>query len=436
MNRKVNYFFNRPKWYWFFVKLRPFTTKYFFLFICLVGLMLHAVYTNYMIGRLQKSADIATDNYAMLISAALFDKMGADGEKMIFGSIVDNFDIPIIITTPSLKPIIWRNVYTGPFYNRKEIDMDDQSHQTRSILDKKVIELKQEYPPKIIYGRDRKTQVGYLFFGNSALIRGLAWLPFIEGTFIIIFSAFVYFALHNIMVTERSNLWVGLAKETAHQLGTPLSSLMGWIEYIKTLYGGEETTDAEALVSKIPVVCDDMQKDITRLQKVTSRFSQIGSRPALAYGNLNDIIRESIKYFNNRLPLIGKRIEIKTSFAELPSVALNKELIEWVFENLLKNAIDAIEKNEGLIEIKTEFIEVDSLVRVHHTDNGKGISWDLYNTIFSPGYTTKIRGWGLGLTLAKRIIEDYHRGRIYVAWSHKGKGTTICIDLPVDHSVG
>jgi signal transduction histidine kinase len=393
--------------------------------------MLHAVYTNYMIGRLQKNVDIATDNYAMLISAALFDKLGSEGEKMILGNIVENSDIPIIITTPSWKPIIWKNVTSGPFFNRIEIDMDDQRREILTLLDKKVKEMRREYPPKVIYGRDRKTQMGYLVFGSTGLIHGLAWLPFIEGTFIILFSAFVYFALHNIMLTERSNLWVGLAKETAHQLGTPLSSLMGWIEYMRSLKEGEKKVDAEGLLLQIEDICTDMDKDIARLQKVTSRFSQIGSRPALALNNINDILKDSIKYFDNRLPIFGKHIGIVPSFGTLPPVPLNKELIEWVFENLFKNSIDAIERNEGHIEIKTEYIECDDIIRIQHTDNGKGISWDLQKTIFSPGYTTKTRGWGLGLTLAKRIVEDYHHGRIYVSWSHRGKGTTICIDLPV-----
>jgi signal transduction histidine kinase len=237
------------------------------------------------------------------------------------------------------------------------------------------------------------------------------------------------------MITERSNLWVGLAKETAHQLGTPISSLMGWVEYMKTIRDADDEIDPEIFINQIQDICDDMHKDLTRLQKITSRFSQIGSKPALKINNINEIIEENMKYFRTRLPLLGKRIEIRNYPCTDPNVPLNKDLIEWVLENLFKNAIDAIKKNEGIIEIKTEYIECDNILRIQHIDNGRGISWDEQKNVFTPGYTTKIRGWGLGLTLAKRIVEDYHHGRIYVSWSQRNKGTAINIDLPVNRAV-
>jgi nitrogen fixation/metabolism regulation signal transduction histidine kinase len=174
-----------------------------------------------------------------------------------------------------------------------------------------------------------------------------------------------------------------------------------------------------------------MHNDLARLRKISNRFSQIGSKPTLKKNNVREIVEESVKYFHTRLPLLGKRIEIKCTFSQMPKVLLNRDLIEWVLENLFKNSVDAIEKNEGLIEIKTELIETDRIVRIQHVDNGRGISWDNQKNIFSPGYTTKTRGWGLGLTLAKRIIEDYHKGQIYVSWSQKDKGTAFFIDLPI-----
>lgn len=431
MKEKIRRLIATPRSYLFFMKLRPFAIRYFFLIVCVIGLMWHAVYTNYIIGRLQKDAAISARTYADLISAALFDKMGSDSEKVLLENVIEGFDIPIIITNTSWRPIICKNIFTGLFFNRREITQDDDSPKILRFLEKKIRKLKKKYDPKVIYGKDRNTKMGYLVYGSSSHVSGLAWMPFFEAVFIIIFSAFVYFALHNIMVTERSNLWIGLAKETAHQLGTPISSLMGWVEYMKTIKDAEKKIDPDIFIGQIQNICDDMHRDLTRLMKITSRFSQIGSRPTLQYNDINKIIEENIKYFRTRLPLLGKHIEIKTYPCDMPKVALNKDLIEWVFENLFKNSVDAIEINEGLIEIKTEYIECDNIVRIQHTDNGRGISWDDHKNIFSPGYTTKTRGWGLGLTLAKRIVEDYHNGHIYVSWSQKGKGTAFCIELPV-----
>ncbi len=433
MKKTVKRFLEMPRYYLFNMRLRPFMVRYFFLSVCIVGLMWHAVYTNYIIGRLRKDADDSTRMYARLISAALFDKMGKTSEKIILEEVIESFDIPIIITTTDWKPVIWKNIFTGLFFNRKEIDPDDTSPDARAILEKKIQKFKKKFAPKNVYGRDLTTVMGYLVYGSSSLLSGLVWLPFYEGVFIILFSAFVYFALHNIMITERSNLWVGLAKETAHQLGTPISSLMGWVEYMRTVKEADTGINPEMFIDQVHGICDDMQKDLTRLKKIASRFGQIGSKPTLQLNDINDILEENVRYFRTRLPMLGKRIEIKNYYADMPEVPLNRDLIEWVLENLFKNSVDAIQKSEGLIEIKPEFLERENIVRIHHIDNGRGISWDEHKNVFSPGYTTKTRGWGLGLTLAKRIIEDYHNGHIYVSWSQKGEGTAFCIDLPVNN---
>jgi signal transduction histidine kinase len=211
---------------------------------------------------------------------------------------------------------------------------------------------------------------------------------------------------------------------------------MGWVEFIKSLGDGDAPVEPEEYVNQVHKVCDNMNNDLSRLRKVTSRFSQIGSVPALTPCDINAVLEDAMGYFKMRLPLLGKRIEIKSRFNVLPRVLVNKELLGWVFENLLKNSVDAILRNDGLIELRTEYVAVDKIVRVYHSDNGKGISWEDQKKIFAPGFTTKKRGWGLGLTLAKRIIEDYHQGRIYVNWSQKEKGTVFCIDLPAEAPPG
>ena len=436
MKLSIRRLLDSPLRFLFTIKLRPFIIRYFFLIICVMGLMWHAVYTNYIIGRLRVDAANSTRTYAELISAALFDKMGSASEKVVLESIVEDFDIPIIVTSMTWKPISWRNITKGSFWGRRELESNDESNETLHFLAKKVQKLRRKNGYTFIYGRDKRTKMGYLVYGSSPLISSLSWLPFIEGFFIMIFSAFVYFAFHNIMVTERSNLWVGLAKETAHQLGTPISSLMGWVEYMKTVKDADEEVAPEVFICQIQGICDDMGKDLMRLRKISNRFGQIGSKPALNYYDINEIIDENIKYFRNRLPMFSKQIKVKYSPGKMPDVPVNKDLIEWVLENLFKNSVDAISRTEGLIEVKTEYVERENIVRIHHIDNGRGVPWEKHINIFSPGYTTKDRGWGLGLAFAKRIIEDYHHGRIYVSWSQRDKGTAFCIDLPVTNSTG
>jgi NtrC-family two-component system sensor histidine kinase KinB len=274
-------------------------------------------------------------------------------------------------------------------------------------------------------------------FGGWALAFSLgtrstfAWIPVLNVFLVGCFGLLIYLVLHNIRVTERSKLWVGLAKETAHQLGTPISSLMGWVEYMRAVRDPEAAIDPQQFIDQVQKICDDMDRDLTRLRKITNRFSHIGSVPALVSQDLNAIIEDSMHYFRLRLPLLGKRIELVPQFGSLPPVAVNRDLIEWVFENLFKNSIDAIVKDDGFIEVRTEAVPKEKRIRIYHYDNGRGISREDQQRIFSPGFTTKKRGWGLGLTLAKRIVEEYHRGRIYLNWSQKNMGTVFCIELPI-----
>ena len=432
--KRLKKFFPRlviaPQLYLFLIKLRPFGGRYFVLFACVAGLVWYAVYTNYVIRNLQDDAVAVTETYADLIKAALFDRMGAAGEKVVLEKIVGDFDIPLIITDADWNPIVWQNIGAGRLWWRRNLAEDDTSHATVKLVEARVRELKKKHASKVLYSKGSGRKIGYLVFGVNNLIRSLSWMPLLEVFLITSFMVFVYLALHNIRITERSNLWAGFAKETAHQLGTPISSLMGWVEYIKSL---KETRDvsAETVLEQVERVCGDMENDLTRLKRITSRFSQVGSKPSLVPCDLNEIVRENVNYFRSRLPVLDRRIDIRTSLAKLPRALINRDLMEWVLENLFKNSVDAIKRSDGLIEMETEFVQVDRLVRIHHRDNGKGISWEDHKKIFSPGYTTKTRGWGLGLTLAKRIVEDYHNGHIYVSSSQRDKGTTFCIDLPV-----
>ena len=252
----------------------------------------------------------------------------------------------------------------------------------------------------------------YLYYEDSTLLRRLSVFPYIQLLVMLAFIAVVYFAVLSTKKAEQNKVWVGLSKETAHQLGTPISSLMAWMELLPDM-GVDPDTVAE------------MNKDVNRLSTIASRFSKIGSAPRMEPSDLNVITSEASGYMATRIsPKISLRCN--TAAGTLPVMAC-APLLAWVIENLVKNAVDAMDGN-GNITVETKSTLTGASIEI--SDTGKGISRKNFDTIFRPGYTTKKRGWGLGLTLARRIIEEYHGGRIYVARSAPGAGTTFRIDFP------
>lgn len=250
-----------------------------------------------------------------------------------------------------------------------------------------------------------------IYYGNSPLLNKLKYYPLALLLIIFLFASVIYFFYKSNKIAEQNKLWSGMAKETAHQIGTPLSSLIGWTEILKT-----ENINSEYI--------QEIEKDIDRLQTITERFSKIGSLPELKTSNIVAETKDAYDYLKRRSSdLIDFKLEIPD--IEIP-VKLNKQLYAWTIENLVKNGIDAM-KGRGKIIIKIEQLEDN--VQIYISDTGKGISKQKFNKIFEPGYTTKKRGWGLGLSLTKRIVEDFHKGKIKVLESTIGKGTTIQINL-------
>ena len=250
-----------------------------------------------------------------------------------------------------------------------------------------------------------------IYYGNSPLLKKIGYYPLALLLIILLFAAVVYFFYRSTKTAEQNKLWTGMAKETAHQIGTPLSSLVGWTEILKT-----EKVNPEYIA--------EIEKDIDRLQTITDRFSKIGSAPTLETLDLVEVTTSSYEYLKSRSSKLIN-FEIEHPDKEI-LVNLNAQLYSWTIENLVKNAIDAM-KGKG--DLKLSITQVEKQVFVNITDTGKGIPKQLFNKIFEPGYTTKKRGWGLGLSLAKRIVEDYHKGKIKVVESEIGKGTTIQITL-------
>lgn len=307
--------------------------------------------------------------------------------------ILKNTTIPIILCNSQNEILSFAN-----------IDGDDYPTKEKQLA--LINDLKETNPPIQI---SHPIEDQYIYYGNSALITKMKYYPFILIIILILFISLVWSYFKTSKISSENKLWVGMAKETAHQIGTPLSSLLGWIEMMKIGAIDE-------------VMIEEMEKDVHRLNTIADRFSKIGSKTDVVKINIIEETRNTLDYINRRC---SDRIALTfESDADIVNLWLNPILHSWTIENLVKNAIDAIE-GEGKIKVKIEY--KDPVVKIFVKDSGKGIEKSHINKIFEPGFSTKKRGWGLGLSLTKRIVETYHKGKIKVLQSEVGKGTTFLI---------
>ena len=314
-----------------------------------------------------------------------------------FSVIESNTHIPVILTDSA-----------GLILSSKNIDTTKVKHPA-TYMKRQLRQAREENDSLLINLGTGDYQL--LFYRDSILLRKLTLFPYVQLGVIILFILMSYIAFSVSRKSEQNEVWTGMSKETAHQLGTPISSLMGWMELIKQ-------SDLD------PSMIREMQKDTSRLEKIVDRFSKIGSRPALHEANLSRILTDSLDYMKNRGP---KSVEYLLDLPKKPiMVQLNETLFEWVIENLCRNATDSIKENGRVI---LHAVETDNSVIIDVEDSGKGISKSKFKTIFKPGYTTKLRGWGLGLSLSKRIVESYHNGKIFVLSSDPHDSTIIRIML-------
>ncbi len=340
--------------------------------------------------------------------------MPPPGEVNLAGEILTqgSFGIPsVIIDSSGAEPAIQAV---------QNLRVPADSLQARRRVLERAAEMARRYPPIPIefdFGDSRLQQ--YIFYDDSQLVREMRIFPYIQLLFVSLFVLVGYLGFSYIRRSEQGSLWVGMAKEAAHQLGTPLSSLMGWHELLKMADVNEETQH-QAL--------DEIEKDIGRLRRVANRFSDIGSVPKLEPTRLLPVVEGTAEYMRRRFPQYGKKVHLAVSVPGELSAPVNAELFDWVLENLLKNALDAIETKEGSIGITA--VGTPDAVRIEVSDSGRGIERNAWKNVFRPGYSTKKRGWGLGLSLAKRIVEDYHGGALTLVQSRPGVGTTFRIELP------
>lgn len=327
--------------------------------------------------------------------------------------IASNNSIPVIVADEFGIPTQSKNV--------SQIEKAKTGRDSLRILSDVLKQMEREHEPIVVTLRNKNTNeitgYNYIYYQNSALLTQLTYYPYVQLSVIFVFGLIAYVAFNSSRIAEQNRVWVGLAKETAHQLGTPLSSLMAWVEYFKS--------DPKFADSGI---IEELNKDIDRLEMITSRFSNIGSVPQLSEENLYEVIEKTVNY-------LQKRVSSKVKFvlSAFPNneikADINAALFAWVIENLCKNSVDAM-AGAGTIEIKILKAN-EGKVFVDVSDTGKGIPKSKLNNVFQPGYTSKKRGWGLGLTLVKRIIENYHEGKIFIKSSEIDKGTTFRIVLKV-----
>ena len=318
---------------------------------------------------------------------------------LVLAVISSNNTIPVIVTDDSDSVISWLNIEVGK--RDTALFIADYAHRMRANGNS----------IKILFDDEDESRYYEVCYDESLLLNRLTVYPYIQLAVVALFVLIAIFALLSFKKTEQNRVWVGLSKETAHQLGTPISSLMAWTELLKDKYDDE--------------LIAEMEKDVNRLEMVAERFSKIGSMPEPVTADMVGVLDGVIDYVEHRSPATVRFVR---DFPDPPvNARVNASLFGWVIENICKNAVDAM-SGKGMLTIK--LTEDRNHVTIDVTDTGKGIAKNSWKSVFDPGYTTKERGWGLGLSLAKRIVTEYHKGKIFVAHSELGKGTTFRIELP------
>lgn len=393
--------------------------KLLIIFISIAAIIGFLFISNGLVKELGKQERERMDIWAKATQRLAQSDLNADFEFLL-DIIAANNSIPVMIFDKNRNISEFRNFNLPDKDDKDRMIYSELSPRNREYLSKRLDKALGKQSVDKIAGDSRHfivVEIGpgmnqYIYYEDSALLKSLSLYPYIQVGVTVLLAIILYMALVYTKRAEQNRVWVGLSKETAHQLGTPISSLMAWSEYLQSIGLDKEVTD-------------EIDKDVKRLSTIADRFGKIGSLPEMQLEYINEIVGNSLEYMRNR---VSDRVSIKMHLSDDDhGVMLSKSLIEWVMENLTKNAVDAMQ-GEGRIDITTGAEGKNIWIEVK--DTGKGIARKNFKTVFNPGYTTKKRGWGLGLTLVKRIVEEYHGGRIYVKESELGKGTTFRMELP------
>jgi len=367
------------------------------------------IYTQSIINDLRNESRETVSLYAQIIAKSV---TSADDNELdfIFREIILKVTFPIIQSDIDGNPVNWRNIGNDDEMDKVKVQqmmaaMDSQNNPIPLVV---ALEGEIGFQPQVY-------ELGHLHFGDSVLIRRLKMLPYIEIGAVALFIFFGFSGFQVIRKTEKQHIWFGMARETAHQLGTPISSLMGWVERLK-----DHPEESSQLAS-------EMDTDVLRLQEINERFSRMGSVPKMENVEVKTVLEDLKSYFQRRLPSSAGNVRLRVKSQEA-TVTTSPTLLTWVLENLIKNAIDSIDKESGEVTLRSEIMDTEVSILVN--DNGRGIVRRDWKNVFRPGYTTKERGWGVGLSMVQRIVEDFLEGSIQIKSSEIGKGTSIEIRLP------
>jgi two-component system, sporulation sensor kinase D len=394
------YRYNKQQWKFFL-----------FLFAALIAAA-SLLYTNYLVKSLSKSERTKAEVWAMS-TQSIVSMPDVDDQFISFiYAVRDSLSLPAIITKESGDIIFWRDLDS----TKTNIHPSTQDSTSDLVYDppyfeKQLARMKKSHPPiQISLDNGEKWLV---YYHDSKALSQLRIFPYIQLSLIAVFLIIAYTVFNSIRDSEQNLVWVGMAKEAAHQLGTPISSMMGWLELARATYEGRDNS-----------LLDEMERDVKRLEIVADRFSKIGSTPSLSTQVIYKIVEDYVNYFKVRT---SKRVTFELTGDQQVEAKLNVQVFDWIIENLLKNSVNAIE-GEGKITVNISENIAKEEIFIDISDTGKGIPRSNWETIFQPGYTTRQRGWGLGLSLTKRMVY-YHRGQIFVKESEIGKGTTFRIVL-------
>ena len=375
-------------------------------FIFLVGVFLVIglfSYTGFLSRELREDNREVVKLYAEIIAGAVNDDSNSNID-FIFENIIKKVKFPIIQSDTKKNPQLWTNL-------PKEVN----TYEERISFIKSMDVINEPIPLVYFDQESEPITFGFLHYGDSSLIQKIKIWTYVEIISIGLFICIGFVGFSYIRHSEKQNIWIGLSRETAHQLGTPVSALLGWLDYLK-----HEKTDLEKILPEI-------ESDIERLQQVNRRFSKMGSKPEVEYFNLSKRISSTLEYLEKRMPSLGGKVILVNKIDPDVKIKANGTLISWAVENLIRNGIDAINKENGKIEVALK--QDVNYVKIHITDNGCGIPKKDWKNIFRPGFTTKNLGWGLGLSLCERIINDVHGGKVSVLASSISEGTTFEIAI-------
>lgn len=372
-------------------------------FIAMVMIISLFFYNQSIINSLRNDSRKTMSLYAELIVKGITESNDVELD-FVFSEIIQKVTFPIIQSDTLGNPVIWKN-------------LNDENTLSKKDLKKIILSMNNQNNPiplEIKINNGKKFKIGYLHYGDSLIVKRLQILPYIQLIAVSFFILFGFIGFEIIRKAEKQNIWFGMARETAHQLGTPVSSLMGWIERLN-----DHPKDVNKLIP-------DMKADVNRLNEISRRFSKIGSKPKFELISLNKLLIDLINYFKRRLPKDEIKIKLEIQSNEI-EIFTSLVLLKWSIENLIKNAIDSIVNKKGLIliQVKKDLKNVVILIK----DNGNGIPKKDWNNIFRPGFSSKKQGWGIGLSMVKRIVEDFLLGTVKVESSSKKNGTSMKVIL-------